>query len=72
MKTYIRPYTYCLHIAASSQILAGSGGLNNVPESGNPYIGGNSQESTDNGDNNGNVSEMSKKHNFNAWTTWDD
>lgn len=70
MKTYIKPTTELCGIKIHTELLSGSGSLNKADDSGNTYIGGNSQESTSGSDANGNVDDMAKDHN--AWSSWDD
>lgn len=71
MKKYIKPITELCGIKIQASLLSGSGSLNRADDSGNTYIGGNSQASSStSGDTNGNVEDMAKDHN--AWSSWDD
>lgn len=71
MKIYIKPATELCGLRLHAELLSGSGSLNKADDSGNTYIGGNSQESgSTTGDGNGNVEDMAKDHN--AWSSWDD
>ena len=70
MKQYIKPTIDCINAGITHHILASSGDPNKANNNGNVFAGGSSSESGAQGDVNGNVEEMSKKHN--AWSTWDD
>lgn len=71
MKKYIKPTTDCIHASIASHILASSGDPNAaLPNGSGVFAGGSSSGSSATGDTNGNVEDMSKKHN--AWSSWDD
>ncbi len=70
MKQYTKP-CIGLYTVDMQHFLAGSGTVNQTKQNGDTQIGGNSSASTDQGNANGSVDEMAKKH-YNAWDAWDE
>ncbi len=70
MKQYTKP-CIGLYTVDMQHFLAGSGGVNQITPDGNAHISDNTPESTDQGNANGSVDEMAKKH-YNAWDAWDE
>lgn len=71
MRQYTKP-SIDLYKVNTEHFLAGSTSDNQIkPDGDKTHIGGNSSESEDQGNTNGSVDDMAKKH-YNAWDAWDD
>ncbi len=71
MKQYTKP-CIGLYTVDMQHFLAGSGTVNQInPDGDKTHIGDSSSTSTDQGNANGSVDEMAKKH-YNAWDAWDE
>ena len=74
MKTYIKP-TIALAQLSTEHFIAASVKYepNKVTDDGDGiYTGGYSGVSDNQDNGNGSIEDMAKKHNFNAWSTWDE
>ena len=70
MRQYTKP-SIDLYSVNTEHFLANSRSDNQITGDGNIHTGGNSSESTDEGNDNGSVDDMAKKH-YNAWDAWDE